>query len=140
MACDLRDDGCDVSMQLKISVSYEKSANPAKVDGSKEVREVEIQNVALAPVHVCVSEDGSSLLESVGNGVFDAQFLLNFFLTRLQQFGQLSLHKLQLRGRCVNRPLPTRALGDVEGAVLSCGRSSPCYVAQCLCLEIQQSR
>jgi len=79
-----------------MSVFDEEATNPAEIDRTEEIREVEIENPATVAVIAGIGHDGSIALESMRDLVFPAVRRVKLGNAILKQIGQVTLEQLEV--------------------------------------------
>ena len=69
-ARNLRQDRRDLGLQLKILISYEVTTDAFKINRTKEILDIDVENVAPVPVPTGVGDNRSLSLETMSNLVW----------------------------------------------------------------------
>jgi len=117
VACDLRNHGGDRRIQCELLVVDEVATHPPEIDSTKEIRNIEIENIAAPTMVRCIRNDRAIFLEAVRHNL--SNWMSRFYIAQAkgQKVRQASLQELQHWLRCMNLPNAAALFRYLKGSV-----------------------
>ena len=114
---DLGKQSGDFGLKREVSVRNEKSSYTPKIDRSKKILQVQIQNIPSSAVLRCVGNNGAIAFESMRESILETSRLINFLRTVLQEVREIPLQLFQIVGRRIDCAGTTLGFPNLEGVI-----------------------